>query len=84
MVAAVNDDGGKARFVAIGPEAVVSELAAKFPLLVQAAPPSNNRKTDQAGANDLRLVRPDGYVGFAGAAADRAGAEAYLLALTTR
>jgi 2-polyprenyl-6-methoxyphenol hydroxylase-like FAD-dependent oxidoreductase len=68
----------KARFIAIGPAAVVSELVAKFPLLVQAVPPSGN----QAGASELRLVRPDGYVGFAGAATDRAGAEAYLLALT--
>ena len=70
----------KARFIAIGPEATVSELAAEFPLLVQAAPPSN----DHAGTSELRLVRPDGYVGFAGAAADRAGAEAYLRALTAR
>jgi 2-polyprenyl-6-methoxyphenol hydroxylase-like FAD-dependent oxidoreductase len=70
----------KARFIAIGPEAVVSELAAEFPLLVQAALPSN----DHAGAGELRLVRPDGYVGFAGAAADRAGAEAYLRGLTAR
>jgi 2-polyprenyl-6-methoxyphenol hydroxylase-like FAD-dependent oxidoreductase len=66
-------DPGKARFTAIGPADVVSELAAKFPKLVQAAPASS-----RADARDLSLVRPDGYVGFAGAASDRAGAEAYL------
>ncbi len=31
-----------------------------------------------ASGRDLSLVRPDGYVGFAGAASDRAAAEAYL------
>jgi hypothetical protein len=66
-------DPGKARFTAIGPADVVSGLAAKFPQLVQAAP--------AADSADLCLVRPDGYVGFAGVAADRAGAEAYLQAL---
>jgi 2-polyprenyl-6-methoxyphenol hydroxylase-like FAD-dependent oxidoreductase len=66
-------DPGKARFTAIGPADVVSELAAKFPKLVQAAPASG-----RADSRDLSLVRPDGYVGFAGAASDRAGAEAYL------
>jgi 2-polyprenyl-6-methoxyphenol hydroxylase-like FAD-dependent oxidoreductase len=65
-------DPGKARFTAIGPAEVVSELAAKFPQLVLAAP---------GAAKDLSLVRPDGYVGFAGAASDRAGAEAYLRGL---
>ena len=62
---------------AIGPADVVAELAAKFPRLVQ-APPASIR----ADAKDLSLVRPDGYVGYAGAASDRAGAEAYLLGLT--
>ena len=66
-------DPGKARFTAMGPADAVSGLAAKFPKLVQAAPASG-----RAGAQDLILVRPDGYVGFAGAASDRAGAEAYL------
>ena len=66
-------DGGKAHFTAIGPADVVAELQAKFPKLVQAAPASG-----QADARDLSLVRPDGYIGFAGAASDRAGAEAYL------
>ena len=59
-------DPGKARFTAIGPADAVSALAAKFPKLVQAA-------AGPADAGDLRLIRPDGYVGFAGAASDQAG-----------
>jgi 2-polyprenyl-6-methoxyphenol hydroxylase-like FAD-dependent oxidoreductase len=66
-------DPGKARFTAIGPADAVAALAAKFPKLVQAAPASG-----QTDGRDLSLVRPDGYVGFAGAASDRAGADAYL------
>jgi hypothetical protein len=66
-------DPGKARFTAIGPADVVADLAAKFPKLVQAAPASG-----RADGRDLSLVRPDGYIGFAGAASDRASAEAYL------
>jgi 2-polyprenyl-6-methoxyphenol hydroxylase-like FAD-dependent oxidoreductase len=66
-------DPGKARFTAIGPADVVADLAARFPQLVQAAPASG-----RADAKDLSLVRPDGYVGFAGAGSDRTGAEAYL------
>ena len=69
-------DAGKARFTAIGPADVVSELAAKFPRLVQASPVGS-----RVDAQDLSLVRPDGYVGFAGAASDRTDAEAYLGAL---
>jgi 2-polyprenyl-6-methoxyphenol hydroxylase-like FAD-dependent oxidoreductase len=75
-------DTGKARFIAVGPANVVAELAAKFPQLVQAAPA---RDRGDAGAhvnNDLSLVRPDGYVGFAGTASDRDGAEAYLKSLS--
>ena len=34
--------------------------------------------TGSADARDLVVVRPDGYVGFAGSASDRAGAEVYL------
>ena len=64
-------DPGRARFTAIGPADAVSALAAKFPKLVQAA-------AGRADSRDLSLVRPDGYVGFAGAASDQAGAEAYL------
>ena len=59
--------------MAIGPADAVADLVAKFPNLVEAA---NGAK--RADARDLTLVRPDGYVGFAGAASDRAGAEAYL------
>jgi 2-polyprenyl-6-methoxyphenol hydroxylase-like FAD-dependent oxidoreductase len=66
-------DPGQARFTAIGPANVVADLAAKFPKLVQAAPASG-----RADGRDLSLVRPDGYIGFAGAASDRASAEAYL------
>jgi hypothetical protein len=62
---------GNARFTAVGPADIVFALAAKFPKLVQAAAASG-----RADARDLSLVRPDGYVGFAGAASDRAGAEA--------
>ena len=50
-----------------------ADLAAKFPKLV-----AGGTSSKRADARDLILVRPDGYVGFAGAAADRAGAEAYL------
>lgn len=73
------DDIAKARFTAIGPAEIAAGLAAKFPLLVQAAPTSG-----PANAQDLTLVRPDGYVGFAGAASDRTSAEAYLQALAAR
>jgi 2-polyprenyl-6-methoxyphenol hydroxylase-like FAD-dependent oxidoreductase len=69
-------EDGKARFTAVGPADVVSKLEAKFPRLVQAATP--NGQADSAG---LGLIRPDGYVGFAGAATDRAGAETYLQTL---
>jgi 2-polyprenyl-6-methoxyphenol hydroxylase-like FAD-dependent oxidoreductase len=65
-------DTSTSRFSAIGPAAAVAELAAKFPKLVEAA------SSTHADARDLILVRPDGYVGFAGAASDRVGAEAYL------
>ena len=69
-------DTSQSRFTAIGPSDAVADLAAKFPKLVQAAAASG-----RADARDLVLVRPDGYVGFAGTASDRAGAEAYLRAL---
>ena len=54
------------------PADAVADLAAKFPKLVEVVP------SKRADPRDLVLVRPDGYVGFAGAASDRAGAEAYL------
>src|SRR5262245_35497648 len=62
-------DASKARFTAVGPRDTTAALAAKFPQLVQAG---------GAKATDLSLIRPDGYVGFAGAASDRSAAEAYL------
>ena len=62
--------GGR-RFTALGPAAVVTALAAKFPRLVTAVP----------GGHTLQLIRPDGYVGLAGSSADSARAEAYLAAL---
>jgi 2-polyprenyl-6-methoxyphenol hydroxylase-like FAD-dependent oxidoreductase len=63
----------KPRFTAIGPIDVAADLAAEFPKLVEAATSSKH-----ADPRDLILVRPDGYVGFAGVVTDRAGAEAYL------
>jgi 2-polyprenyl-6-methoxyphenol hydroxylase-like FAD-dependent oxidoreductase len=69
-------DTGQSRFTAIGPADAVTGLAAKFPKLVQ-----GSRGSARADARDLSLVRPDGYVGFAGAASDRAAAEAYLRGL---
>jgi 2-polyprenyl-6-methoxyphenol hydroxylase-like FAD-dependent oxidoreductase len=66
-------DTSKARFAVIGPADVAADLVAKFPGLVEAA--SSSKRADP---RDLILVRPDGYVGFAALASDRAGAEAYL------
>ena len=68
-------DTGKSRFAAIGPADAVAALAAKFPKLVEIV------SSKRADPRDLILVRPDGYVGFAGAASDRAAAEAYLGAI---
>jgi 2-polyprenyl-6-methoxyphenol hydroxylase-like FAD-dependent oxidoreductase len=67
-------DSSKAHFTAIGPSDTTAALAAKFPQLVQAG---------GANSTDLSLIRPDGYVGFAGAASDRAAAEAYLQKLVS-
>jgi hypothetical protein len=53
----------------------VAALAAKFPELVEVVP------SKRADPRDFVIVRPDGYVGFAGGAADQAGAEAYLRGL---
>jgi 2-polyprenyl-6-methoxyphenol hydroxylase-like FAD-dependent oxidoreductase len=63
---------GGARFTAVGPAGAVTALSTKFPKLVVASP-----TTDGA----LRLVRADGYVGFAGSAKDQAQAEVYLAAI---
>lgn len=60
-------------FTALGPKAAVTALAQKFPKLVM--PVSAD---DPAHASALRLIRPDGYVGFVGSSADQAHAEAYL------
>jgi hypothetical protein len=65
-----------AKFTALGPADVVAALSAKFPKLVLPAPAK-----DPTHATALRLIRPDGYVGFAGSAKDQPKAEAYLAAL---
>jgi len=67
---------GGAKFLALGPPDAAAALAAKFPKLVMAAP-----SPDPGDAAVIRLIRPDGYVGFAGSAKDEARAEAYLSAL---
>ncbi|MBX9945376.1 MAG: FAD-dependent monooxygenase [Reyranella sp.] len=69
--------GGR-RFTALGPADAVAALATKFPRLVVAAPVK-----DPAHTTSLRLIRPDGYVGFAGAATDLAKADAYLAAIAS-
>jgi 2-polyprenyl-6-methoxyphenol hydroxylase-like FAD-dependent oxidoreductase len=66
---------GGAMFAAVGPADIVTALAARYPKLVVAAPASGEQ------GKALRVIRPDGYVGFAGAASDVAGAEAYLAAI---
>jgi 2-polyprenyl-6-methoxyphenol hydroxylase-like FAD-dependent oxidoreductase len=71
------DGAGGRKFTAIGPADVVAGLAATFPKLVVAAP-----APDPAQTTALRLIRPDGYVGFAGLPKDALAAEAYLAALT--
>ncbi|MCA0305243.1 MAG: FAD-dependent monooxygenase [Proteobacteria bacterium] len=64
------------RFAAVGPADVVTDLVRRFPALVQPA-----RESMRGDPRDLVLVRPDGYVGFAGAASDAAGAASYLAAI---
>ena len=66
---------GGAKFTAVGPADAVAALTARYPKLVLAAPVTG------AHADALRLIRPDGYVGFAGTASDRVKADAYLGAL---
>jgi 2-polyprenyl-6-methoxyphenol hydroxylase-like FAD-dependent oxidoreductase len=65
-----------AKFTALGPAEVVAALSAKFPKLVLPAPAQ-----DPTHKTALRLIRPDGYVAYAGAAKDQKQAEAYLAAL---
>jgi 2-polyprenyl-6-methoxyphenol hydroxylase-like FAD-dependent oxidoreductase len=69
---------GGMKFVAAGPADVTAALAAKFPQLVVVA---NAQGTHASG---LRLIRPDGYVGFAGSAKDPLHAEAYLATWAAR
>lgn len=66
---------GGAKFTAVGPADAAAALAAMYPKLVVAAPATGEH------AKALRLIRPDGYVGFAGAADDGVDAAAYLAAL---
>ena len=66
---------GGMKFVAAGPGDVTAALAAKYPQLVVAT------SVQGAHASGLRLIRPDGYVGYAGSAKDPLQAEAYLAAL---
>jgi 2-polyprenyl-6-methoxyphenol hydroxylase-like FAD-dependent oxidoreductase len=65
-----------AKFLALGPADATTALAAKFPQLVM-----SSSATEPGDVTALRLIRPDGYVGFAGAAKDQPHAEAYLAAL---
>lgn len=67
------EGAGGRKFTAVGPVDVAAGLAAKFPKLVAAAP-----AREPAYPTALRLIRPDGYVGFAGSPKDVAQAEAYL------
>lgn len=67
------EGAGGRKFTALGPADLVAGLAAKFPKLVVGAPAG-----DPAHATALRLIRPDGYVGFAGSPKDALRAEAYL------
>ena len=67
---------GGPKFTALGPTELATALATRFPKLVRTASEQN-----PAHLGALRLIRPDGYVGFAGAPADAARAEAYLAAL---
>jgi hypothetical protein len=70
---------GGMKFVATGPADVTTALAAKYPQLVVAASAPGTQ--GGAHASGLRLIRPDGYVGYAGSAKDPLHAEAYLSTL---
>jgi hypothetical protein len=70
---------GGMKFVAAGPSDVTAALAAKYPRLVVAANAQANGQGPHAMG--LRLIRPDGYVGYAGSARDPLHAEAYLSTL---
>ncbi|MDO1582369.1 FAD-dependent monooxygenase [Rhizobium oryzicola] len=62
--------GQSGKWILIGSTEDVTAIAAEFPALVDAA-----QERREPG---LWLVRPDGYLGFAGAAGDVAGARNYL------
>jgi hypothetical protein len=66
---------GGMKFIAVGPADVAAALAAKYPQLVVAA------EMQGGPGSGLRLIRPDGYVGYAGSAKDPVHAEAYLAGL---
>ncbi len=70
------EGAGGRRFTALGPAGIVTALAARFPRLVVAMP-----SCDPDHADAVRLIRPDGYLGFVGGPHDAAGAAAYLAAL---
>lgn len=72
------ESAGGRKFTAVGPAELAGALATKFPKLVVASPAEN-----PTHAAELRLIRPDGYVGFAGGTLDTLRAEAYLAALAT-
>lgn len=67
---------GGMRFTVLGPDDIARALAAKYPRLTTAAPAK-----EPTHRTSLRVIRPDGYVGFAGSAKDAAKADAYLAAL---
>jgi 2-polyprenyl-6-methoxyphenol hydroxylase-like FAD-dependent oxidoreductase len=67
---------GGCRFTALGPPELVAGLVTKFPRLATAGAVHGG-----GDATTLRLIRPDGYVGFAGGPQDGRRAEAYLEAL---
>ncbi len=71
------EGAGGRKFTALGPADIVAGLAARFPRLVVATP-----ARDPSHATAVRLIRPDGYVGFAGSPKDAPRAEAYLTILT--
>ena len=65
--------GQEPRFVVFSNDSVEGRnLAARYPGLLEDAPRIPSR------ADTLQIVRPDGYIGFAGTAGDWAGARTYL------
>ena len=64
-------DPAKPQFIVVGPGAIATDLVAGFPRLLRAGPE----------ASELKLIRPDAYIGFVGTASDRSAAETYLQTL---